>query len=196
MHRQAGAATEQGMHAIAPQERTGMVRGSVTGGGIGIGSAPGQDGRTIDNEIASTDHMATHGTPDREDEERLKRRRSCCLPAFAQLGRAGDARAAIGSQWQATSQGQSWPTLEPVMHILVGESPKRFEQGDQEQRLFAIAAGATTCSFREWRWTTPMRHLNGQAAQRQEMQGLDQAQGVDMQGTCLPGLHLRFSTMI
>src|SRR6266567_2015434 len=46
MHRQAGAATEQGMDAIATQERTRMVRGSVTGGRIRIGSVPSQDGRT------------------------------------------------------------------------------------------------------------------------------------------------------
>ena len=112
-----------------------MVRGSVTNGGIGIGSALGQDGRTIDNEIASADEMAPHGTPDREHEERLKRRRSCGLPAFAQLGRAGDARVAIGSQWQAISQGQSWPTLEPVMHI-----PGR----DSRHSILSKAIRATT----------------------------------------------------
>jgi len=40
------------------------VGGSMTGGGIGIRSAPGQDGSTIDNQIASPDQMAAHGTPD------------------------------------------------------------------------------------------------------------------------------------
>ncbi|HVB23428.1 MAG TPA: hypothetical protein VNG51_15925 [Ktedonobacteraceae bacterium] len=131
MHREAGAATQQRMHAIATQKRTGMVRRRVTSGGIGIASAPCQERRTIDNQIASTNQMAAHGTPDGEDEDRLKRRGSCGLPAFTQLGRARDARSAIGSYWQTTRQGQSGPTRQPLMHILVGEAPERFEQGDQ-----------------------------------------------------------------
>ena len=64
MHGQAGAPTEQGMDAIAMQQRARMVCGSVTGGGIGIGSAPGQDGSTIDNQIARPNQMAAHGTPE------------------------------------------------------------------------------------------------------------------------------------
>jgi len=50
MDGQAGAATEQGMHPIAAQEWTGMVSRSVAHHGIGIRSAPGQDGSTIDEE--------------------------------------------------------------------------------------------------------------------------------------------------
>jgi hypothetical protein len=152
----------------------------MTDGGIGIRSAPGQDGSTIDNQIASPDQMAAHGTPDGEYEKGLKGRRSCRLPAFAQLGRAGNARLASGAEWQATGQGQSRPTGEPVMHVLIGESPKRFEQGDEQQRLFAIRAGATACSFGQRRWAAPMRELNCQATQRQQVQGFDQAEGIDM----------------
>ena len=68
LHGQAGAAAEQGMHAIAAQQWAGMVCGSVAGGGVGILSAPGQDGSTIDNQIASPDQMAAHSTPDGEHE--------------------------------------------------------------------------------------------------------------------------------
>jgi hypothetical protein len=68
-----------------------MVCGSVTGGSIGIRSAPSQDGSTIDNQIASPDQMATHGMPHREHKEGLKGRRSYRLPAFAQLRRARNA---------------------------------------------------------------------------------------------------------
>src|SRR6266702_4351055 len=93
MHRQAGATAEQGMDAIAAQQETGMVGGSVTSGRIGISSVPSQDGSTIDDQIASPDQMAAHGTPDREHEEGLEGRRSC-LPAFAQLRRARNARLA------------------------------------------------------------------------------------------------------
>src|SRR5437588_10806490 len=102
------------MYAIAAQQRAGMVGWSVTGSSIGISSVPSQNGRTIDNQIASADQMATHGPPNGEHEEGLKGRRSGPLPAFAQLGRAGDARLAICVERQATGQGQSRPTDEPV----------------------------------------------------------------------------------
>jgi hypothetical protein len=173
MHGQTRAATKQGMHPIAMQEGTGMVGGSMTSGGIGISSAPGQDG--------STNQMAAHGTPDGEYEKGLEGRRSCRRPSFTQLRRARNARLASGVEWQATGQGQSSPTDEPVMHVPGRESRKtRFEQGDQHQRLFTLATRATACRFGEWWWTAPMRHLNGQAAQRQQVQGFDQAKGIDM----------------
>lgn len=98
---QAGTATEQGMHPIAAQEGTRMVSRSVTKGSIGIGSAPREDGSTINNQIAGSDQTRAHGLPDREHEECLKERSSCRLPAFAQLGRAGNARLTIASKWQA-----------------------------------------------------------------------------------------------
>src|SRR5258708_1586512 len=99
-----------------------MVCGSMTGGGIGIHSAPGQDGSTIDDQIASADQVAAYGTPDGEDEKGLKGRRSCRWPAFAKLGRAGNARLAICVERQATGQGQRGPTLQPVMHVPGRES--------------------------------------------------------------------------
>src|ERR1700686_485102 len=123
MYGQAGTSAEQGMDAIAAQEWTRMVCGRVTGGGIRIASAPGQDGSTINNEIASPDQMATHGTADGEDEEGLKGRGSGGLPAFAKLRRPRTARFPRWIERQATGEGQSWPTLQPVMHILIGESP-------------------------------------------------------------------------
>ncbi|MGZ3645308.1 MAG: hypothetical protein ACXVCM_15810 [Ktedonobacteraceae bacterium] len=147
---------------------------------IGIRSAPGQDGSTIANQIASPDQMAAHGTPDREDEKGLKGRRSCRLPAFAHLGRAGNAQLASGVEWQATGQSQSRPTGEPLMHVLRGESPQRFEQSDEQQRRFVIRAGATACAFGQRRWAAPMRELNRQATQRQQVQAFDQAEGIDM----------------
>src|SRR5438874_2277492 len=61
MHGQTGAATKQGMHPIAMQEGTGMVGGSMTSGGIGISSAPSQDGSAINGEITSSDQTAAQG---------------------------------------------------------------------------------------------------------------------------------------
>ncbi len=71
MHEQAGAPTEQGMDAITVQQGARMVCGSVTSSSIGIRSAPGQNGSTVENQIASSNQMRPHGTPDREHEERL-----------------------------------------------------------------------------------------------------------------------------
>ena len=107
VHGQAGTTTEQRMHAIAPQERTRMVSGSVPHSGIGIGSAPRQNRGAIDDQIAGSDQAAAHGSPHREHKAGLKERGSCRLPAFAQLGRAGNARLAIVPQRQATGQGRA-----------------------------------------------------------------------------------------
>ena len=154
-----------------------MLSRRMTKSCIGIGAAPGEDGSTIDNEIASTDQMAAHGMPDSEDEERLKGRRS--LP-FASVCTAGKGWECAGSHLCRVAShrpGQSRPTREPIMHILIGRSPQRFEQSDEQQRRFAIAAGATTCAFRQRRWATPMRDLNDQATQRQQMQRLRSSSG-------------------
>ena len=91
MHRQAGASTEQGMDAIAAQQGARMMSRSMTSSGIGIASAPGQNRSTIDDQIASSDQPATHGTPDSQHKEGRKVRGSCGLPAFAQLRRARNA---------------------------------------------------------------------------------------------------------
>ncbi len=63
------------------------------------------------------------GTPDGEHEEALKSGRACRLPALIELRKAGDVWFPMGFQRQATSSGQSGPTLQPVTHVLVGKSP-------------------------------------------------------------------------
>src|SRR3989440_11991646 len=127
VHRQAGPPTEQRMHAKAPQEWTRMVSRSVAHRGIGILSAPGQDGSTIDDQIAGPDQSAAHGAPDREHEEGLKGWGSRRLPALTELRRTGNAWDSISSVRQATGQRQGRPTYQPVMHVLVGEPPQRFQ---------------------------------------------------------------------
>src|SRR5436309_3501074 len=122
LHGQTGTAAEQGMHAIAAQQWSEMVCRSMAGGGVGILSMPGQDGSTVDDQIASPNQMAAHSTLDHEHEEDLEGRRSCFLPAFAQLRRAWNARLASCVEWQATGQCQSRPTLQPIMHIPGRES--------------------------------------------------------------------------
>lgn len=104
-----------------------MVSRSVPHRGIGINSTPCQDRGAIDDQIARSDQAVAHGAPHREHKEGLKERGSCHRPSFAQLGRAGNAQLAIVPQGQATGHGQCGPTHQPVMHVLVGEPPQRFE---------------------------------------------------------------------
>ena len=49
------------MHAIAAQERMEMVRWYMTDSRIGVGASPGQDGGTINDQIASSDQPTTDG---------------------------------------------------------------------------------------------------------------------------------------
>jgi hypothetical protein len=103
-----------------------MVRWSVTGSGIGIGSAPGQDGSTLDDQIAGPDQTAPHSSPNGEDKQAFKEKRACRLPAFAQSRRTRDAWPSRCIKWQTTGTSKSGPTPQPIMHILVGKSEDAF----------------------------------------------------------------------
>ena len=123
---QAAAATEQRMHAIAPQERTGMVSRSVTQSSIGIGSAPRQDRSTINDQITGAYQPRPHSAPDGQHEEGFKGWYACCRPSLTQLGRTGNVWRAISSLRQATGQRQGRPASQPVMHVLIGEPEDGF----------------------------------------------------------------------
>jgi hypothetical protein len=95
---QAGATTEQGMDAIAAQEWTRMLSGSMTKGGIRVGSMPRQNGSTIDDQIASTDEPTTQGSEYTEHEEGFGQRGASLLSTFALLGRTGNTGTPILAQ--------------------------------------------------------------------------------------------------
>src|SRR5439155_26827273 len=85
--RQAGAATEQGMHAIATQEGSWMVGRGMTNGGIGISSAPSQDGSAIDDQITCPNQTAPQSRQHGEDKECLRQRSPSSLSPFPRLER-------------------------------------------------------------------------------------------------------------
>ena len=124
--RQPGAATEQRMHAIAPQERTRMVSRSVTQGRIRIGAAPRQDGGTINDQITGADQPRAQGAPHGQHEEAFKGGCACGLPALTQLGSTGNTWGAVSALRQAAGQRQGRPASQPVMHILIGEPEDAF----------------------------------------------------------------------
>src|SRR5438093_2178 len=83
--RQARAAAEQGMHAIAAQKGTGMLSGSMTEGRIRVSPSPGQDGRAIDDQITRPDEPTAHSGEHGQNEEGFRQRRSGPLSALALL---------------------------------------------------------------------------------------------------------------
>ncbi len=87
------------------QERAGMLSRSMADSRIGIAAAPGQNGGTVDNQIARSDQPTTDGGLHRQAEERLRHRRSSAVSAFPLLRGAGNARCATGIERQATGEG-------------------------------------------------------------------------------------------
>ena len=102
---QARAATEQRMHAIAPQKRTRMLSRSMSEGRIRVGASSCQDGNAIDDQIASADQPTTQSRQPTSHKEGLRQRRSGPLSALPLLRRAGNPRVVILSQGQSTGQG-------------------------------------------------------------------------------------------
>lgn len=92
------------MHAIAAQERAGMLSRGMTDSRIGVAATPGQNGRTVDDQIARSDQPTTDGGSYCQEEERLCHRRSSAVSAFPLLGDAGNARCAMGIQGKATGE--------------------------------------------------------------------------------------------
>ena len=82
-----------------------MLDGSMTDGGIRVGTSPGQDRGAIDDEIARPDQPPPHGRQHTEDEECLGHRCASGLSALALLGGTGNAWSPIAAQGQAAGQG-------------------------------------------------------------------------------------------
>jgi hypothetical protein len=109
----------------------------VTNCHIGIGFAPGQDGRTINDEIAGTHESSVQGLL---HEEHFMRWGSCRMAVFALVRGTGNAEPSVAIRGEATGESQSRPVCQPVMHLLGGEPPQGVHQGDREERFVAVGA--------------------------------------------------------
>jgi len=87
--RQPRSATEQGVDAVATQQRAGMVVGRVADRRIRVGAVPRQDRRTIDDDIAAADQAGMAREVDQHDEDLLVDRRARALAPLALLRRTG-----------------------------------------------------------------------------------------------------------
>lgn len=132
------------MDPIPPQERTWMMSRGVPDSGIRVGSAPGEDGSTIDDQVPCADEAATDGSQDSEDEERFMNGSPHRTHALALLGGAGNTRQAITSQRKSTRQCEGWPVTQPIMHILIGEPPQRPQKRKEEQGRFAVGTRSSS----------------------------------------------------
>src|SRR2546421_7337592 len=132
-----------------------MLSGSMTEGRIRVGSAPSEDGGTINDQIASPDQPTTHGGEHAEHKESLRQWRSRLLPAFPLLGGTRNAGATIFAHRQAAGQGEGRPVAQPVPHILIGESPQGAQERDEQQRCFAVGPRAASWPGGQG-WGTPM----------------------------------------
>jgi hypothetical protein len=97
-----------------------MMGRSMSKGGIRITASPSQNGSTVNDEIPGSNEPSSDGRENREHEKRLVHRGTSSVSTFTLLRWAWDAWLPIFAQWQATSQSQSRPTLQPVVHILIG----------------------------------------------------------------------------
>jgi hypothetical protein len=78
--------------------------------GIRVSTTPGEDGSTIDDEIAGTNQPSTNGSQDAQHKERLWEWSGGLLSAFALLRRARNTWTAIFAQRQAAGKCESWPS--------------------------------------------------------------------------------------
>ncbi len=185
---QTRAATEQGVHAIAPQKRTGMVSGGMADGGIGVGAAPGQDGGAVDDQIAGADEPPVQRQAHDDDEERLGHGAPARLPrastAATDWAPAGWPCASRGSPQASARAGQP-----PANRAYLGRrGATACAAAPEQQATPPVAPRAPARSRWQGRRTAPVRVAHRQAAQRQQMQAGDEREGVQMQGGRLLGL--------
>ena len=72
--------------------------GSVPEGRIGITASPGQDGSTVNDEITGSDESSSDGLQNGQHEERLVRRSTSGVTAFALLRFTRDTDVSIFAQ--------------------------------------------------------------------------------------------------
>src|SRR6266446_1886884 len=115
--------------------------------------ASGQNGTTMRGSIASA---STVSSPGGDSKRQIK--------VCTQKPREVWTRMVCGSQ------GQSRPTLEPVVHVLIGEPPQRTQESDKQKGFLAVRARSSSWTGWQWRWTTTMGHKNGETTECEQMQ--------------------------
>jgi hypothetical protein len=67
-------------------------------------------------------------------------------------------------------------------HVARESPPERAQQRQQQERFLAVAARLPTGTRQQRRWAAVTGHLNGQLAQREQMQPTDERESIEVQG--------------
>gem|GEM_PF-6056814 len=124
--------TNQGMHAKSPQKWTRVMSWSVTVGCIGNSPAPSQDRSTINDQISRTDQAAANGKKDAHKKEAFKKRSASHVTTFPLLRSTWYVQFLVLIIRETAGNRQFRPGIEPFTHILIGKSPKRSEQCNEQ----------------------------------------------------------------
>src|SRR6266581_3770483 len=144
------------MHAIAQQQSAWMVSGSMAEGGIRITASPSQKGSAVNDQITGSNEPSSDGMQHREHEERLIQRSSCCAATFTLLRRTRNAQSPRFVAWQPTGKGQCRPTPQPIVHVLIRETPYGTQESHQQQTVLAVRARSSSQTGRQGRRTTTL----------------------------------------
>ncbi len=120
-----------------------------------------------------------------EDKEHLAWRRACRVEPLALLAGAGDAESPVGGVRQPASEREGGPVVQPVVDILIGESPEGAQERDQQQGFLAVGTRRAAGAARQGRRTATVGKAHGETAQIEQMQRSDEGQGGAVQGTRL-----------
>ena len=88
--------------------------------------------------LACPDQSTAQGDQHAEHKKCFWQRSSSALSPFALLRRTGNAGTTVLVHRQAAGQRKSWPVAQPITYILVGESPKRAQESQEQQRLLTV----------------------------------------------------------
>jgi len=117
--RETRTTTDEGMDPEASEKWPRMVSRSMPRSRIRVTASPSQDGSTINDEVMSANESPPNGLHNDKDEEGLVHWCTRSVTALALLRFARDTDLSIFPERQAASEGQRWPTLEPIGHVLI-----------------------------------------------------------------------------
>src|SRR5213594_4008614 len=107
------------MHSEASQQGPRMVSGGMPKGRTRVTTSPSQNRSTVNDQVTCSDESGSNSMDNREHKEGFVEGCSGSVATFALLRFTGNVDTSLFISWQATSQGQSRPAFEPVVHVLI-----------------------------------------------------------------------------
>jgi hypothetical protein len=146
-----------------------MVGGRMAEGRIGIGPPPGQKRRTINDQITRPRQPHPQACPHQEHKHHFAPWCPSGPQPLGLLRLAGHARPAVSPLRQPAGSRQRRPGAQPVMHLLVRQTPQRAQQRQKQERVLAIDARRTARTSGQRRRTLPLGELDGELTQGEQL---------------------------